>query len=185
MEIENPTPPSPITAYGVDVNIEEIKKAVNSLSWLDRLFGRAITLYEEEGGRRVPKVYLGKGEYFNCFPNDAQKSFCFFYPIGEMTPTEESVPFAADRYYTQALSMVVWGNLERIEPNTIGLGEQLKTELIQKLGKVRGVVVKSIISDDIGEVYSGWDYNKKNSDFYHPNYAMRVEMDVSVIINCI
>lgn len=185
MNIDNPIQPILINPAGVDVNIETLRIKMETLSWVERSFGRAVALYENpENPIRVPKIPLGGGEYFNCMPNDTQKAFSFFYPVGALKPIGDQQPFIKTRFFSQRVDLYIWANLKRIDSSDIGLGEKLKENVIQLISDQKSTVIEKIWSDDIQEVYNGWKLDQLGRDLlYWPYYAMRFELTLKVTQN--
>lgn len=186
MNIDNPIQPTLSDPKGVDVNIQNLRAAMETLPWLERSFGRAVALYEKSEGTedRVPKVPLGKGEYFSCMPNDAQKAFSFFYPVNPMSSIGENEPFATQSFFQQRVDLYVWCNLQQIYKTDIAISESLKSDVITLLNKQPGTVIENVWSDDVREVYSGWKLNQvKPLLLYYPYYAMRFELILKVSQN--
>ena len=185
MNIDKPIAIGLSKPFGIDRRIVEMQSQLSSnVSWLDLVFGRAVAQYEGEQNKRVPKIPIGKGEYFSVMPNDAQKSFAFFYPINPEEPLEETAPYQKSLYFTQRCDLILWCNLQRIDKNNLGLGEQLKDELINQLMSMSGVVIENIYSDDTREVYQGWELDLVQRDLLvYPFYAIKFELRVTVIQN--
>lgn len=184
MNLSNPIQPILANPKGVDINIEALRASMEKLTWLERSFGRAVALYEtnqDNSIARVPKVPLGKGEYFTAMPNDTQKAFSFFYPTGPLEAIGEQIPHAIQQYYTQRVDLYVWANLKLIDSSNLGLGELLKAQVITLLNKESGTVLNKVWSDDIREVYKGWKIDYLGRDLlYYPFYAMRFELELTV-----
>lgn len=186
MNIKNPVHPVLSNPKGVDINIEKLRvKLTDNLSWLERSFGRAVALYEKKDSIiRVPKVPLGKGEYFSCMPNDTQKAFSFFYPVGPLESLGENESYSVQRFFKQRVDLYVWANLRRIDETNLGLGELLKSEVIELLNRQPNVIVHKVWSDDVNEVYRDWKIDPVARDIlYWPFYAIRFELELNVLQN--
>lgn len=183
MNLSNPIQPALINPKGVDINIETIRVLLSDISWIERSFGRAVAQYKKRGEKlvKVPEIPLGKGEYFSCMPNDTQKAFAWFYPVGA-SEAMESEPFAGSRYFTERVDLYIWANLERIDSTNLGLGEQLKDNVLKALKAYPRAKVLNIWSDDVEQVYGEWEVDHVGRDLLMwPYYAMRFELEMSVI----
>ena len=190
MNIDNPIQPVLAAPFGIDVNIENLRPRLADLPWMERCFGRAVALYEEDGAVRIPKVPIGteilngQREYFSCLPNDTQTAFGWFKPINPMEPVEQGGAYQQSRIYKQRCDFYLWASLDRIDKTNLGLGEKLKSEIINIFETSPSVYVQGVISDDIKEVYSGWTLHQVDQHLlYYPYYAARFELMMDVTEN--
>lgn len=189
MNINNPIEVDIAKPYGLDVRLGEMQTILRSnLTWLEKLFGRAVALYGQapDGTRqRIPKVPIGGGEYFNVMPNDALRAFGFFYPKNPLTPQEATQPYQKSQFFQQPVDLIIWCNLDQIEEGNLGLSEQLKADVIKQLQKIPFAVVETIYSDDVREVYDGWDLDIQQRDLLvYPFYAMRFNLLITIENEC-
>ena len=93
-----------MVAYGIDIEIEKIKKHVlKYLAWADiEVFGRAYKNISKDG-KLVPEVYIGSGEYKEVLTNDLNSSTIFFIDSDKHTrasalemQTDLSIVFIVD-----------------------------------------------------------------------------------------
>lgn len=190
MNIAKPNNPVLQSPSGIDKNIEALRPSLEALPWMERCFGHAFALYEEDGSIRIPKVPIGteilngQREYFSCLPNDTQIAFGWFKPINPAEPEEQTGSFQQSRFYSQRCDFYLWANLKRIDPDNLGLGELLKEQILNVFEKSPGVFVQSIISDDIKEVYTGWTLQQVQPQLlYYPYYAARFELMMDFELN--
>lgn len=190
MNIDNPISPALSQPYGVDVNIEALRPKLEALAWMERCFGRAVALYEGDGGVRIPKVPIGteilngQREYFSCLPNDTQTAFGWFKPINPMEPIDQDAPYQQSRVYKQRVDFYLWASLDRIDKDNLSLGERLKGEILNIFETSPSVYVRAVVSDDIKQVYSGWTLDQVGQHLlYYPYYAARFELMMDVTEN--
>lgn len=123
-------PPQPVN---LDAFIYQAQLLLaDGLPWLERAFGRSWKQYQKrtgmgktEGlgrGYAYPGVYAGKREYFNCFPNDTLKSYCFFSPRDTAEPATAS-DSSGGRYeigikneWRQPVDLIFWFNSAKVRP---------------------------------------------------------------------
>lgn len=143
-------PPQPIN---LDAYIYKMQLELAPLSWLEKIFGRAWQMYEKHGsmgeiegiqrGYAYPGTYTGKGEYFNCFPNDSLRNggHCFFAPRDSAQPA--TAAGANETYepnqfneWRQPLSVVFWYNQKTFSSVDYPLAENLLAEARAILRKI-------------------------------------------------
>lgn len=186
MNIKTPKTIALSKPHGIDVRLQAMQKQLSAnISWLEKVFGRAVAQYQGEENLRVPKVPIGNGEYFSVMPNDSLQAFSFFFPRNPATPQESDQPWEKTVYSSQAVDLIVWANLGRIEKGNLGLSEQLKEEIMAQLQKMSFAVVENIYSDDVREVYEGWAIDIAQRDLLvYPYYAMRFNLTVTYLNPC-
>ena len=186
MNINNPKIIVIIDPKGIDMRLVKIQERLgNNISWLDKIFGRAVAQYAKDGDEKIPMVPIGNKEYFSVMPNDAQQAFSFFYPKNPAEPSESDEPYQKSAYFTQPVDLTIWCNLDKIDANDYGLGEKLKMEVFSSLQAMSFVTVLDVYSDDVKEVYSDWNLDISQRDILmHPHYAMRFSLMITFLNDC-
>lgn len=170
---------------GLDVVIQSIQEDLATIPWLEQSFGRAWEHFE--GGKRIPKVYVGNGEYFNVVPNDTLRSYSFIAVRGE-----ESTPYYTGfqrNDKTRELSVIFWGNLRQIDPSRDYIyTERLKADFEAVLMKSEWVKsINRYFDERVEDIFDGYVKNNM-SDVYsvdqpdtilmHPYTGFRIDFTV-------
>lgn len=145
---------------GIDVAVQSIQQDLYSgLAWLQKSFGRAWEHKEAIDGKtvRIPKVYMGGGEYHNVLPNDFLRAQSFIAVRG----TEQWGDFSkfSENSLSRTLSIIFWVNLQEINPGKDYIFvEELKSE-VEKIIK-RNPFVESIdeyVDERAEDVFDAYD----------------------------
>jgi hypothetical protein len=136
---------------GIDAIIQSLQQNLYAgLPWLQKAFGRAKEC--REGRERIPKVYVGLGEYYSVLPNDFLQSQCFFMA------REPETPFSNGYSLQRTISVVFWVNLKKINPNNDYIfTEELRFEA-EKIIKANKWVtgIPNFYDDRADDVYMGY-----------------------------
>lgn len=187
---------------GFDKAIATLQAALQSLSWMDKVYGRAwerkipkrqdttrivADVYNSQTRTRIvrePFAYAGNKEYISMLPNDALKSYAFFVAAGEETfesRERRSLPYLTKR----KASVIVWVNLKELGYEYIAT-EPLKSEVLKLLQKE--VCVDSVDSsaDERSEnVFSGFDLDEVRQELLaYPFMGFRVNFTVKYSQEC-
>lgn len=181
---------------GVDVPIEAIRLAVSELSWISKSFGRAMTFREPEQStgklKRVPKVYEASGEYINVLPNDnifsaGVAASSFIRLVGP--ETYESFEANTGSIKSARLSIIVWGDLKKIDPTKDYIfTEYLKAQIEAKIKHVHFVTeIIEWVDERAEDVFQGYDL--ESDDFkveylMYPYAGFRVDVRVNYPESC-
>lgn len=182
---------------GLDAVIQSIQTELMVLTWLDKSFGRAWEFTETApDGRqiKVPKCYLGDGEYINVLPNDFLKAQSFIQVISE----ERWVDFEkyALAHKERDLAVVFWFNLKSIDSSKKHIfTEELKKEVSGVLAS--NAYIKSIntyVDEKAEEVFKGFidsgagtistTDDDKNQYLMHPYSGFRFELTAGYTEPC-
>ncbi len=165
MSYSNPDIVLLTSPIGIDAVIQGIQQDMYAgLTWLQKSFGRAWEFKETDTeGKiiKVPKCYMGLGEYLNVLPNDFLKSQSFIAVRNEETPEDnEFVKYWMGRH-TRQLSIIFWVNLKEIDSsNDTIFTEVLKSDVEKILS--RNMWIKSIdryFDERVEDVFDGYISN--------------------------
>lgn len=164
--------------------IEGARVALAAIPWMEKAFGRAFELPERVDGNiyKYPHAYIGRGEYFNLMPNDQYKSYSWMIGRGAADSIDEDQQgFSLQTKFTKRLDVHGFFNLKQIKPTANSIyTEELVTDMIEALSKVRGIVVNQYFCENIFDVYS--DYTLKQIDrdlLYYPFAGVRITCTAS------
>ncbi len=170
--IINPTVIAPPQPVNLDMYILQTQNSLAAaLPWLERAFGRAWKMYkQDEGigktkgvarGYQYPGAYSGKVEYFNCFPNDTFKSYCFFSPRdnGEVVSTNDGPAYVPGVWndWRQPVDIIFWWNCKKINPAIdYPLTENLLADIRKALRAIPWFIISGVQynADNIFNEYS-------------------------------
>lgn len=148
--------PSPI---GLDAVIQSLQIDFSALTWLEKSFGRAWEFKEIKDGRivKVPKVYMGKKEYFNVLPNDNIKAQSFIAVRGQEKWDLDYQAYTGNGLERE-LSAIFWFNLKWIDPTKDYIfTERLKTEVAQIIRANKYVkVISNYYDERVEDVFDGY-----------------------------
>lgn len=176
---------------GIDVPIEAIRVAISELTWMSKSFGRAMTFREINNATgklaRTPKVYEQSGEYINVLPNDSIFSSgvaasSFIRVVGP--ERYESYEPNSGSLKTARLSVIIWGDLKKIDPSKDYIfTEYLKSQIEAKIKDVH--FVSEIIEwydENVEDVFNGYDFDEEitRTEFLmYPYAGIRVDVNVT------
>lgn len=175
------------TPSGLDHAIESLREDLSTIIWMEKSFGRAweFTEYpEDQKSRRIPKIYLEEGEYHNVLPNDFLKSQSFIAARGEERWTEYTN--ASRNPKERDLSVIIWVNLNEIDPNEDHVFTDKLKKDVEKILK-RNQYVKSINGywdERASDVFAGYDLPEKSEYLMHPYAGMRFNITVGYWEEC-
>lgn len=159
----------------MDALLEEFQiRLKEALTWLDYACGR-VTEHNERG-RKLPKIYIGGGDYQNVMPDDRLGNYCFF----DIDPDSDFSEWNKNRGYLlrSTFGLVFWFNLETIYPDSLASEvETVKAEVLDALTAMnlrRGSFTIDQVSDNAEGVfrrYGAKGYQEKY--MLHPYGALR------------
>jgi hypothetical protein len=195
LTIDNPT--------NFDRAIESLRSDLSLLPWLEKSFGRAWTFTDTgltyEGGDippsrrvamtvnsqlRVPKVYLGAGEYWNVLPNDALIAQSFMATSAE----ERWVDY--QRFTTNAkernINVIFWMNLKRVdETKDYIFTEELKKQVEVILRANPDVKsINSYFDEKPEDVFQGYDIDRSSQFLMYPYAGFRFNITIGYFEDC-
>lgn len=189
MSYTNPNiPAAALSLIGLELAIEEIRNRIATISWLDKCFGRAYAFLEagiDSKPITVPKVYMGGKEYYNCLPNDNLKSQSFF--VVEGPETYENYNQFDGSIRKASVSLVVWGDLKKINPSKDYIfTQELISECI-KILKIHPMVmeINEIYDEKADKVFSGFDLREVESQYMmYPFAGFRISLTINYDEQC-
>lgn len=180
-----------LTLKGIDKKLQDISSHMSALSWLTYAFGLADRMVElrDNADKIFPACYISNTkDPMDVMPSDNYKAFCFWTKDGEGTFDYDKGP--ARIYYN--VSCIFYVNLERVDHAAnykevkTKVRQDIMTFFNREVNKGIGVLrMKSIIDDDITEVYEGFSMEQIDNKFKMlPKYACRVNLELSFIPEC-
>jgi len=161
---------------GIEVPIQAIQLQLQSLDWLQKSFGRAITFNETYDNKTVkkPKILQSDGDYYNVLPNDNFVSQSFISVISNETSL--SIFKGNSKMKTRDLRITFSGNIKEIGKTT----EQLKIEIENELSKVYEVKkINSFVDEKAETVFDGYTIDDKNTQYsMFPFFCFRFDITV-------
>lgn len=187
--LKNPTVvpvPDPID---LDLAIQGIQDKLSVLTWLEKIFGRAREIAKKSAdGKstdRVPMVYQSNGEYYPPLPNDALKAYSFFVASQPRT-FENSKPYDSVKFISTGLSLIVWGNLKRIDQTVDYIfTEQLINEVVAILNQNSRIELLRTYDENTREIFRGFTLDETHQGLMlHPYFAFRIDMNLRFTMKC-
>lgn len=180
-----PTAPTLDTPVGLDAEIQRLQLLLLAeLAWLQVSYGKAYRASRKQPGSgkllTYPEVYAGGREYRDVLPNDNVGSQTFFLPTGPaVNPSREPLP--ATLGLTQAVDLIAWANLERIDPDaTHRFEHELLLDVLRVLnqdGQVR--VLRAFTTNE--EIFRGFSLELVPETALRQPYAgFRIQLELSV-----
>lgn len=180
-----PTAPLLDSPQGLDKEIQRLQLLLrDELTWLQVSYGKAYRASRKQAGTNkllnYPEVYAGKREYRDVLPNDNVGSQSFFLPTGPVVnPSRE--PISTTLGLTQAVDLIVWANLERIDnAATHRFEHELLLDVLRVLnqdGQVR--ILRAFTTND--EIFRGFSLDLVPETALRQPYAgFRVQLELSV-----
>lgn len=180
-----PTPPIPL---GLERAIEDMRGMLEvNLPWLSFAFGRAFTFNETSA--KIPKCYVGNGEYINVLPNDT-----LFRPITaaslffQLRSTETYSIFNYQHGSTKqaTVGIIFWGNLKLIDSakNYI-FTEELKNDVEQVI-KTNPYVqqIDEWIDERVEDVFDKYTIDPAAQYLMYPYTGFRVNVIINYPESC-
>ena len=190
MSITSPNSSVITSPVMLDAEIKALQLAMlNGLSWLDMSFGRAWK-QKDADNNAFPEVWQGELEinedYFNCFPNDFFKSFCFFYcPDNEQNIALE---YPIGSYYAERNVRLIFfvDLLEIDETKKYIYTEELKADVLEILKQnLKNTSTLNAYYDTIDSCYDGFSLKNIASQYYDRRYtAMRFDLTLKYYNAC-
>lgn len=183
----DPFAPTIEEPVGLDREIQRLQLLLLAeVPWLQLSYGKAYRgSRKQPGATKVlyyPEVYSGQGrEYRDVLPNDNVQAQSFFYPTGPAVNAARE-PLPATLGLTQAVDLIVWANLERIDPDA---GHRFEHELLLDVlrvlnadGQVR--VLRAFTTNE--EIFRGFSLELVNAEsaLRQPYYGFRVQLELNV-----
>lgn len=180
-----------LTLKGIDKRLQDISSHMTALTWLTYAFGLADRSVELRDGDAYiyPACYVSNTQDpINVMPSDNYKAFCFWTKEPEGKFDYNKGP--ARMYYD--VSCIFYVNLERVDATAnyketkTKIRQDILTFFNREINKGVGVLrLKSIIDDDITEVYKDFSVDQIDNRFRMlPKYACRLDFELSFIQDC-
>jgi hypothetical protein len=182
------TDPKPLIVerpVGLDYEIQRLQILLaQQLDWLTVSYGKAYRGSRKNAstGKTVyyPEVYAGGKEYRDVLPNDNVVAQSFFYPSGPyVNPQREPVPQTLG--FTQACDLIVWANLEKVDPSkNYRFEHELLLDVVRVLnedGQVR--ILRAFTANE--DVFRGFGLDSvPEHTLRQPYCGFRVQLELNV-----
>ena len=152
---------------------DKVVQQINALltSYVEYIYGIANIGYDEDGNT-YPSIYYNDGSRrnFMLFPDNKVKSFCFWEFNGANILDE-------DEGVVYSLSLVFWGNLERIDgTKNYDFTSEIEQDIVQVL---QGLDTENIVytEDDVFANYSKY-LEEERQTLMRPNTGFKISFDI-------
>jgi hypothetical protein len=182
--------PDPID---LDYAILRLQSRIAALSWLSldnsKVFGRAFEMpRKSEDGRtinREPMVYIGNGEYYPPYPNDALAAFAFFHCPNPRDVIDHRA-FTSPHNVSTPCSLIVWGNQKTIDPTRDMVSREiLINQVVSQLNTDPKIKILRVSDENGRDIFRGFTLNETQRDLLmYPYFAFRIEFTLSYKMNC-
>lgn len=171
----------------LDKSIQELQLGLSSISWLEKIFGRAKEVSRKLNNQvlREPMVYQGTSEYYPVLPNDTLKAYSFFRCVNGRS-TEMYEPNSPNNYYSVPTDLIVWANIKKIDNSKDYIfTEELIHDVVAILNKYPSVLIQRIWDEKADSIFSGYTLNLTHRDLLmYPYQAFRIEMVLNYKSDC-
>jgi hypothetical protein len=164
-----------------DAVVQGINTELESLTYIDYLYPIVHTSFNEDG-ETYPSIYMNDGSFksYMIFPDNRVRAFTFFEIDEAAVP-----PKVDDDDIEYSLSLVFWGNLERI--NTTKkydyTGEMLN-DVIKVLGNLDAYdITYSTNTDEIFDNYTLYKEEEKQT-LLRPNTGFKITFKIKGTATC-
>jgi hypothetical protein len=141
---------------GLDLVIQSFQTAfAEGLPWLEKSFGRAYLLVDENG-KKYPGIHTPNNEYISMMPNDNLGSFCFFKAE---TPGAINDASRVGNDFKYTISAIFFLKLDKLKMS-LNVCEPLKFGIFDIIKQNPYLKEALTVSDDFTEVYKGYDVAK-------------------------
>ena len=177
----------------IDRPIQALQVALGSLPWMQKSFGRAYESFKRDPTSKIksvyPQVWQGPGlDLLNVMPNDNLISQSFFRVEDPIEVRE----FRIDSFSTMRarVSLIVWFNLERIDPAKNYLFAEILKADVQRILSIttlhEGDSVKILrIWERAASVFAGYTIDEtRDQELVYPFGGFRFELELNFIENC-
>lgn len=181
----DPFAPTIDRPVGLDAEIQRLQLLLLAgLSWLQLSYGKAYRGSRKVSGKvqYYPEVYAGQGEYRDVLPNDNVQAQSFFYPTGPaLNPEREPQPGTLG--FTQAVDLIFWLNLQRIDPTK---KHRFESELLVDVARVlnedgQARILRVFTAAE--DVFKGFSLElvKQESALRQPYAGFRLSLEVQAL----
>lgn len=179
--------PNPID---LDLAIQQCQNTIAAVPWLEKVFARArnIPRKNPQGTtERLPHIYQSNGEYYPAVPNDALKAFAFFMLSGSRNIPDHA-PRISPIYASAPVSLIVWGNLNRIDNATSKdyyFTELLINNVCSQLTKNTNAQITRVHDEHVRDIWPGYVFDESTLGLLMwPYFSFRVEFTLNYSMIC-
>lgn len=175
------TTPIKSNPIGIEIPIQSIQIDLAEINWLELSYGRAFVQPVRKGSTSVvPMVYVGGRQHKNVLPNDNVKSQSF---ISTTSPEEfeEYDQNTNSQIKNVDLAVIVWVNLEKIDPNNKEIFTEVLKNDIEKVLSFNQYVgeIKEIFDEDANEIFRGYNIDLCGKELLmYPFAGLRFNINV-------
>jgi len=174
----------------LDKAISVMQTKFANLAWLEKIFGRAWRGIEDREGKpyRFPQTYSGDNEYYNLFPNDYLKAYCYFFPEDPREIEDIEPGYGNYGNFSTRMSIVVYFNLAKVDSSkTYRFNEELLQAIMNQIRTLNGYVhfLPERVYEEADSIFEGFDHKEIETQFLeHPWGGFRIEGTLKYIEEC-
>lgn len=173
---------------GLDAAIALVQNSMASLTWLQKIFGRAkIQPRKDVNGKKnyEPMVYQGGKDYYPVLPNDALQSYSFFRVVGSRN-FQDVGNYQFTTWEQSTIEIIFWVNLKAIDSTKDYLfTDELIEDVKSLLSKEPKLNIISVVDEDIREIYKGYTVKDEHRDLImYPYQAFKFTCTLSYESTC-
>jgi hypothetical protein len=177
--------PSP---RGIDMAIQGIQQRLSALTWLQKIFGRALVQRRKDPTTQkdiiYPEVY-NKLEPMPLMVNDNISSYCFFHANDPLTIDQPQFG-DLELHATAPIDIIVWVDMKELDPaKAYNYLEELREQMaLQLLKEPKFRMISSYIQGD--RVFGLFTVTETFRSYTRPPFgAFRISGDLSFLYtNC-
>lgn len=175
---------------GVDSAIQSLQiELKDRLVWLQKSFGRSYVGRMQRPSSPLylyPAIYIGSSEVYDASPNDNLTSYSFFEVEGQYRPEDyENSGLGGTNTYTSPVSLVVWGNLLKVNPllSTPYSDQNFSHNLLHDILAVIRENYDSKVTGIEDNIYTVFEpYTCRQDDptlFYYPYFCFKIRLELA------
>lgn len=184
--IKNPTADNTKPLIGLDGELQTIAKAMESITWLQKSFGRAKSINAAQASllprltlsqANEPMIYISDSEYYSTFPNDTLDSYSFWGVTAPQVGRDQINMPQSTMLFTTNVFCVVWGNLKKIDKTKDYIfTQELVKDVLNKLKRQPSFTLNQVIDERVEDIFRGYTLTPEKRDLLmYPFQAFRIE----------
>lgn len=158
----------------VDALIVDLAEKLESLSWLNNIFGLAEMIERTELSHyKIPAYRNSNADYIPLIPLGNYENYCFFEQSGDYERLDNN-SFAQSWFKTD-FSIIFFVNIAKIYKNEAGTLQNLNLELINFFNYLKtlpsGKFEFKTLTNDFNEIYNNYSIKKTDKQYSDFPYA--------------
>lgn len=161
--------------------VSELQTDLANLSWLDNIFPlcKIVEIDSANGRIFVPVVYGQNADknYIKMFPDNKERSGCFFY-IGRPGILDRET-----REFTYEIDVIFWANLRKIAQRDWDFTDELISQAMQvfDVGNMSSDILSMEFFTKTDEVFDAFGYDVQQfKQFMFPQTAFKLRLQITV-----